>query len=128
MPSICAPSRQGFPGTLNSSTVGKDDVLRAQLARPLPKAPMRRWVAVLLLVVVATFLAASGIDRCDDGPNPHSQASQHLLCLDDCTPALIPCAPAAPPPDALPTPSYALTVARAILDLDLEPETTPPRT
>jgi len=88
---------------------------------------MGRWVAVLLLVVVATFLATAGADHCDDGPGGHSQRSQHLLCVDDCAPALVPETPIPPPPDPLPKPTYKESVVRPVLNLDLEPEKTPPR-
>jgi hypothetical protein len=88
---------------------------------------MRRWVAVLLLVVAATFLAASGADHCDDAPSGHCHRSQHIFCVDDCAPALIPQAPAPPPPDPMPKPAFAETVVCPILNLDLEPEKEPPR-
>lgn len=88
---------------------------------------MKRWIAVFLLLVVATFLAASGADHCDDGPNAHGEQSQHLLCIDDCTPALVPKPPAPPPPDPLPKPVYEETAIRPILNFDLEPEIAPPR-
>jgi len=87
---------------------------------------MRRWIAVLLLVMVATFLAASGSDHCHDGPENHGQQA-HILCLDDCAPAMVAACPAPPPPDALPRPVYEETVTRPILNLDLEPEKAPPR-
>ncbi|BDU72032.1 hypothetical protein [Mesoterricola silvestris] len=86
-----------------------------------------RVVAVLLLVVVATFLAASGMDHCDEGPAGHDRRPQHLLCVDDCAPALVPLPPTAPPPDAVPRAVYEETVVRPILNLDLEPEKAPPR-
>lgn len=88
---------------------------------------MRRWVAVLLLVVVSSFLAASGQDHCHDDGNEHQPASPHILCLDDCAPAVIPTPPIPPPQDPLPKPVYEETVVRPILNLDLEPEIAPPR-
>ena len=88
---------------------------------------MKNWIAVFLLVVVATFLAASGRDYCDESPGGHDQRAQHLLCVDDCAPALIPQAPAPPPPDPMPTAAFEVAVARPILNLDLEPEKEPPR-
>lgn len=88
---------------------------------------MRRWIAMLLLVVVASFLAASGQDHCHDGGNGHQPASPHILCLDDCAPAVIPKTPVPPPPDPLPEPTYEETVVRPVLSLDLEPEKAPPR-
>lgn len=88
---------------------------------------MRRWIATLLLVVIATFLANTGMDHCNDGPNGHDQRAQHLLCIDDCAPALVQ-SPLAPPPlDPLPKAVYVETVVRPILNLDLEPEKAPPR-
>lgn len=84
-------------------------------------------MAVFLLVVVATFLASSGMDHCDDGPDGHDQRAQHLLCVDDCAPALVPTTPVPPPADPLPKAIYEESVARPILNLDLEPEKTPPR-
>ena len=88
---------------------------------------MRRWLAVLLLVVVATFLAVSGADRCDEDVHHHHQHAQHFLCPDDCAPALIPMAPVPPPPDPMPRILYEETVVRPILNLELEPEKAPPR-
>lgn len=88
---------------------------------------MRRWIAVLLLVVVATFLAAAGSDHCDDGPKGHQESTQHLLCVDDCAPALVPAPPAPPPHDPLPKAVYEETAVRPVLKLDLEPEKAPPR-
>lgn len=88
---------------------------------------MRRWVAVLLLVVVATFLAASGVDHCHDESNGQNQQSPHILCIDNCTPVLLPNLLTPPPPDPMPKPVYEETVVRPILNLDLEPEKAPPR-
>lgn len=86
---------------------------------------MRRWIAMLLLVIVASFLATSWQDRCHEGKE--GTASPHILCLDDCAPAVIPMAPAPPPTDPLPKPIYEDSVVRPILNLDLEPEKAPPR-
>jgi|GEM_PF-6711962 len=88
---------------------------------------MKRWVAVLLLVVVATFLALSGVDHCDEGAKGHGQHAQHLLCVDDCAPALVPNSPMPPPSDPLPRTVYEETLTRPVLNLDLEPEKEPPR-
>jgi len=88
---------------------------------------MRRWIAVLLLTIVATFIATYGADRCDDGLGSHNQRSQHILCIDDCAPALVPQAPIPPPPDPMPKLVYERTPVRPILSLDLEPEKEPPR-
>jgi len=89
---------------------------------------MRRWVAIVLLVVVATFLAVSGADRChEQETSPHGIQGQHLLCIDDCTPALVPDAVQAPPADALPRLVYEEAMRHPILSLELEPEKEPPR-
>jgi len=86
---------------------------------------MRRWIAIILLVIVASFLATSGQDHCHDGKG--GTASPHILCLDGCAPAIIPTAPTAPPPDPLPKPIYKESVVCPILNSDLEPEKAPPR-
>jgi len=88
---------------------------------------MKRWIAVLLLVVVAAFVTAYGADHCDDGSSAHHERPQHLLCVDDCAPALIPTPPTPPPADAMPRLVYKKTVVRPVLTLDLEPEKEPPR-
>jgi hypothetical protein len=87
---------------------------------------MRRWIAVLLLVVVSSFLATSGQDHCHDSGRG-SASTPHILCLDDCAPAVIPKTPVPPPLDPLPKPNYEETVVQPILNLDLEPEKVPPR-
>lgn len=87
---------------------------------------MRRWIAMLLLVVVSSFLATSGQDHCHDSGRG-SASTPHILCLDDCAPAVIPKTPVPPPPDPLPKPNYEETVVQPILNLDLEPEKVPPR-
>ena len=87
---------------------------------------MRRWVAALLFLVVASFLATSGQDHCHDSGRS-AASTPHILCLDDCAPAVIPTPPIPPPQDPLPKPVYEETVVRPILNLDLEPEKTPPR-
>lgn len=88
---------------------------------------MQRWLAALLLVVIATFLATAGADHCHDGADAHGEQAQHILCLDDCAPALVPTPPLPPPADPLPNPVYAESAVRPILNLDLEPEKAPPR-
>ena len=87
---------------------------------------MRRWIAMLLLVVVASFLATSGQDHCHDSGRS-AASTPHILCLDGCAPAVIPKTPVPPPPDPLPKPTYEESVVRPILNLDLEPEKAPPR-
>jgi hypothetical protein len=88
---------------------------------------MKRWLAVLLLVVVATFLAAAAAGLCEDGRACHDQKAPHLLCVDDCAPAVLPKAPAPPPPDPMPKLVYEAKVSLPLLQRDLEPEKTPPR-
>lgn len=87
---------------------------------------MKRWVAVLFLLLVAFYVGASQFDRCDETPNEQGQVC-HLLCNDGCATAPIPVPPVAPPPDTLPKPVYDETVVRPVLTLDLEPEKAPPR-
>lgn len=87
---------------------------------------MKRWIAVLLLVVFAAFLAASGADYFDHGVEGQDQHAQHLFCVDDCAPAMISQTPP-PPPDPMPRPVFETSVVRPILNLDLEPEKEPPR-
>lgn len=82
---------------------------------------------MLLLLVVATFLATAGADHCDEGADRHPQHAQHFLCPDDCAPALIPKTPIPPPPDPMPRVVYEETAISSILNLDLEPEKAPPR-
>lgn len=86
---------------------------------------MRRWLAALLLLVFATFLASAGADHCHD--EGRGMAAPHVFCLDDCAPAVIPAAPMAPPPDPLPRPTYVAEALRPAPEPDLEPEKAPPR-
>lgn len=88
---------------------------------------MKRWIAAFLLVVVATFVSAYGADHCEDRSGAHHQRAQHLLCVDDCAPALIAHPPTPPPADPMPRLVYKQTVIRPILTIDLEPEKEPPR-
>jgi len=87
---------------------------------------MRRWIAAFLLMVMASFLAATGQDHCHE-TGRSSASTPHILCLDDCAPAVIPDAPVAPPADPLPEPVYEAKVVQPVLNLDLEPEKAPPR-
>jgi len=91
------------------------------------RRPWRRWVSVFLLLLFSVFLATSGVDNCHEDTNPHHQQSQHILCIDDCAPALVPQPPTAPPPDPVPAAVYTESLARPILTLELEPEKEPPR-
>lgn len=86
---------------------------------------MKRWIAILLLAVMGSFMAASSQDHCHDGGQ--SAPPPHILCVDDCAPAVIPVAPCPPPQDPLPEPAYAAPAADPIPVRDLEPETAPPR-
>ncbi|BDU78402.1 hypothetical protein [Mesoterricola sediminis] len=90
-----------------------------------PASPARRWLCVLLLVVLGTFLAAAGRDHCHDGG--HQASAPHLLCVDDCAPAVIPAAPAPPPRDPQPEAPFTEAAPAAVRSLDLEPEKAPPR-
>jgi len=76
---------------------------------------------------MASFVAMAGSDHCENGTGQDRHHIQHLLCPDDCAPAVVPVAPQAPPPDPLPRPLYAETIVRPILNLNLEPEKAPPR-
>lgn len=112
------------PGTLRVALTNprQRSERRAGIGRRL-----RRGVAVLLVLVIALFLAASGGDHCDEGMSHHAEKPPHMLCVDDCAPAVIPAPPAPPPSDPLPNPTYQEVVARPVLSLDLEPEKAPPR-
>lgn len=88
---------------------------------------MKHWIAVFLMVMVAAFVAAYGRDHCGNRPKNHHHQSQHLLCVDDCAPALIPLPPSPPPSDPMPRVVYKDNIARPVLTLDLEPEKEPPR-
>ena len=104
-----------------------------QLRRALPRLRalrrVRRGAALLMLLVLAVFLAAGSHDHCgeahDHGHEPFH--AQHLLCPDDCAPALFPAPPAPPPADSLPRPVYREAVVQKIRSFDLEPEKAPPR-
>lgn len=88
---------------------------------------MRKCIAVLLLLVFATFLAAAGADACEEESHGHTHRTPHILCVDDCAPALVPLPPVAPPPDPMPKAVYEETVSRPVLAPDIEPEKAPPR-
>ncbi len=88
---------------------------------------MKRWIAALLLVAIASILSAAGTDHCHEGPAGHDHNGQHVLCLDDCMPILVPDPPTAPPPDPLPKPAYEAIAVHPIPVLEPEPETAPPR-
>ena len=86
---------------------------------------MRRSIAVLLLLLFTSFLAMTGQDRCHEN---RMQADQpHVLCVDDCAPAVIPAPPVPPPADPLPRLQRQARLVLPILERDLEPEKAPPR-
>ena len=87
---------------------------------------MRRWVAITFLLLIAFYLGAVQVDRCDESPNDCGQVC-HILCDDGCATATIPVPPVAPPPDALPKPVYEVSVVQPVLTSDREPEKAPPR-
>ncbi len=92
-----------------------------------PGAPLRRWAALTLLLLIAVFLGGMAHDHCDEGVRGHADRAPHLLCVDDCAPVVIPAAPAAPAADPLPRTRYEAAAAPQVLDRSLEPETAPPR-
>ena len=87
---------------------------------------MRRWGAVLILLLIAFYLGAAAQDRCDDSPRDRA-AVCHILCADECATAPVPVAPVPPPPDPMPRERHAHERAARLLNLDFEPEKTPPR-
>ncbi len=92
-----------------------------------PGASLRRWAALGLLLVLAVFLGGMAHDHCEEGPRGHADRAPHILCVDDCAPALLSAGPAAPPADPLPRIRYEAAAAPQVLDRSLEPETAPPR-
>jgi hypothetical protein len=64
---------------------------------------IRRCTAVLFLLLVAFYLGASGLDRCDETPADTGQVC-HLLCSDGCATAPVPASPAPPAPAPPPPP------------------------
>jgi hypothetical protein len=87
---------------------------------------MKRWLAVVFLLLIAFYLATTGVDRCTDQPSDQGQVC-HILCSDGCATAPVPEAPEPPAPDALPRPVYQIAVIKRVASLDLEPEKAPPR-
>jgi hypothetical protein len=88
---------------------------------------MRRWVAVVLLCLVALYLGATGEDACGDGPGEACAPICHLLCSDGCATAPVPETPAAPPCDPPPAPCFLAERIPAFVSLSPEPEKDPPR-
>ena len=87
---------------------------------------MRRLIAAVFLVIIAFYLGAGGVDRCDDGPSDGVQVC-HILCSDGCATAPIPVPPLPPPSDPLPRPRFEVQRAEHLATLDIEPEKDPPR-
>lgn len=88
---------------------------------------MRRWAAVLLLLLAVAYLRAYSADPCAEGPGDDCAPLCHILCVDGCATAPVPEAPMAPPPDPLPQPSYEAERAEHLVSLVIEPEKDPPR-
>ena len=87
---------------------------------------MRRWVAILFLLLVAFYASAARPDPCEQDGVDRGQIC-HILCNDGCATAPVPVAPVPPAAVPRPRPSYGETPASAVLSLELEPERTPPR-
>lgn len=87
---------------------------------------MRRWVAVIFLLLTAFYLGVSTADHCGERPLDEAQVC-HILCNDGCATAPLPEPPQAPPPDPLPKPSFEAERVEHLTSLDIEPEKDPPR-
>lgn len=87
---------------------------------------MKRWIATALLVLIAFYLGNALADRCEERPGDEVQVC-HILCNDGCATAPLPAAPAAPPPDALPRPTFERGRIAHLVSLEPEPEKEPPR-
>ncbi len=87
---------------------------------------MRRWVSAFFLLLIAFYVGAAQMDRCDDRPNDCGQVC-HVLCNDGCATAPIPEPPMPPPPDPLPRPNFEAEWTEHLVNLDIEPEKYPPR-
>ncbi len=87
---------------------------------------MRRWIAVLFLVITAFYLGAAGLDRCEENKADCAQVC-HILCADECTTAPLPATPTPPPHDPLPRVPHEHMRAPALNSLDIEPEKDPPK-
>jgi hypothetical protein len=81
---------------------------------------------VFFLLLVAFYLGAGSLDRCDETPMDQGQVC-HILCSDGCATAPIPVTPATPMPDPLPKRVYEPTPVCRVLELDRQPEIAPPR-
>ncbi|MBL0210803.1 MAG: hypothetical protein IPQ13_07850 [Holophagaceae bacterium] len=87
---------------------------------------MRRWIAVLFLVLTTFYLGAVSRERCEDN-NADCVQVCHIICGDGCTAAPLPPTPAPPPPDPLPLVRYEDELAPALISLYIEPEKDPPK-
>lgn len=87
---------------------------------------MKRWIATLFLLLVAFYIGAAQLDRCDEAPNDCGQVC-HILCNDGCATAPVPVPPGPPQPDSMPKPVYDASIVHPVLAFDLEPEKAPPR-
>jgi hypothetical protein len=87
---------------------------------------MKRWVAVIFLLLTAFYLGASAADHCGERPPGEAQVC-HVLCNDGCATAPIPIPPQAPRQDPLPQPNFETERVEHLMSLAIEPETDPPR-
>ena len=90
------------------------------------RGPVRRWVAVLFLVLIAFYLGAADRDGCDRNPKADAPVCQ-LLCADGCATAPLPVTPMPPAADPLPREPRRAERPMALASLDIEPEKEPPR-
>jgi hypothetical protein len=77
-------------------------------------------------VLIAFYLGAGSLDRCDETPMEQGQVC-HILCNDGCATAPVPAGPVPPPPEALPERVYAIPPVCSVLELERQPEQAPPR-
>jgi hypothetical protein len=86
---------------------------------------VRRIVAVSLLALVALFVAATGVDACDDGSGDCPPGC-HVSCRDGCGSAPVDAAQRLGPAAELDTPEPPAATPR-LLDRATQPEIGPPR-
>lgn len=87
---------------------------------------MRRFVAVLLLCLVASFVGATGVDACDDA-GADCPPGCHVSCRDGCGSAPVTAMQRLSPAAQLAR-DEPLDPAARPLDRANPPETAPPRT